>query len=141
MDARRLGRRVARLGDPLDRPLDRRQAGDYPRVHHPGPGQGGDDGARSGSVGTRAPSQIKSWEFDSEGGHGESLWARLGNQWVVKASGVLQDGRTATATHTITPEDPYTCRWRTTDRTVGADVVPVVDEFVMVRPAPKPRTK
>ena len=56
--------------------------------------------------------QIKSWEFDSEGGHGESLWARLGNQWVVKATSVLQDGRTATATHLIAPEDPSTCHWR-----------------------------
>ncbi len=85
--------------------------------------------------------QIKSWEFDSEGGHGEGLWARFGNQWVVKATAVLQDGRTSTATHVITLEDPSTCRWRTADRTVGGHVIPVVDEFVMVRPAPSPSGK
>lgn len=85
--------------------------------------------------------QIKSWEFDSEGGHGEGLWARLGNQWVIKATAVLQDGRTATATHVLTPEDPSTCRWRTTDRTIGGHVIAVADEFVMVRPAPGSRTK
>ena len=60
-----------------------------------------------------AGGQIKSWEFDSEGGHGQGLWARLGDQWMVKATGVLQDGRTATATHVITRDDPSTCRWRT----------------------------
>ena len=52
--------------------------------------------------------QIKSWEFDSEGGNGEGLgW--FGNRWVVKATGVLQDGRTATATHVITHHDASTC--------------------------------
>lgn len=85
--------------------------------------------------------QVKSWEFDSEGGHGQGLWARSGQQWVVKATAVLQDGRTSTATHVITPEDPSTCRWRTTDRTVGGQVIPAVVEFVMVHPAPPPKTK
>jgi uncharacterized protein (TIGR02246 family) len=85
--------------------------------------------------------QIKSWEFDSEGGNGEGLWARQGNQWVVKATAVLQDGRTATATHTITPQDASTCHWRTSERTVGSEVIPVVDDFVMVRPAPGSKVK
>jgi hypothetical protein len=88
-----------------------------------------------------AGGQIKSWEFDSEGGHGEGLWARLGDQWIVKATGVLQNGRTATATHIITRGDPSTCRWRTVDRTVGGDVIPIADEFVMVRRAPLPKSK
>lgn len=85
--------------------------------------------------------QIKSWEFDSEGGHGEGLWARIGDQWIVKATAVLQDGRSATATHMITPENPSTCHWRTTDRTIGSQVIPAVQEFVMVRPASGPRVK
>jgi uncharacterized protein (TIGR02246 family) len=88
-----------------------------------------------------ATEQIKSWEFDSEGGHGEGLWARLGKQWVVKATCILQDGRTATATHLVTPVDSSTCRWRTTDRTIGGLVIPAVEEFVMVRPAPGPKAK
>ncbi len=85
--------------------------------------------------------QIKSWEFDSEGGNGEGLWARLGNQWVVKAVATLQDGRTATATHIITPQDFSTCHWRTTERTVGGEVIPIADDFVMVRPAPGSKAK
>jgi hypothetical protein len=85
--------------------------------------------------------QLKSWEFDSEGGNGESLWARLGNRWTVKATGVLQDGRTATATHIITHESNDSCRWRTVDRTIGASAVPDVVEFVMVRKPPKPSAR
>jgi uncharacterized protein (TIGR02246 family) len=85
--------------------------------------------------------QIKSWEFDSQGGHGEGLWARIGDEWVVKATAVLQDGRSSTATHVITPENPSTCHWRTTDRTVGGQVIPSTQEFVMVRPASRPGTR
>ena len=85
--------------------------------------------------------QIKSWEFDSQGGHGEGLWARLGNLWVVKATGVLQDGRTSTATHVITHEDRDACRWRTVDRTVGGEVIPAAVEFVMVRRPPPARAQ
>lgn len=32
----------------------------------------------------------------------------------------------------ITRDDPSTCHWRTVDRTVGGDVIPLADEFVMV---------
>ncbi len=43
--------------------------------------------------------QIKSWLFDSDGGHGEGLWTRTGEkEWVVKAQGVLRDGRPTSAT-------------------------------------------
>ncbi len=85
--------------------------------------------------------QIKSWEFDSEGGHGEGLWARLGDDWMIKATAVLQDGRTATATHVIGREDEFSCRWRTFDRTIGGHVVPTLTEFVMVHPAPRGQAK
>ena len=88
-----------------------------------------------------AGGQIRSWEFDSEGGHGEGLWARLGGHWVVKATGVL---RTAER-----PPPPMSSRGRTrppaaggtVDRTVGGDVIPVADEFVMVRRPPPPQSK
>ena len=32
--------------------------------------------------------QLKSWVFDSNGGYGEGLWMRQGDQWVIKATGV-----------------------------------------------------
>ena len=46
--------------------------------------------------------QFKSWVFDSEGGFVEAYWTRNGNQWLVKAEGVGQDGKPASATNIIT---------------------------------------
>jgi uncharacterized protein (TIGR02246 family) len=83
--------------------------------------------------------QITSWVFDSEGGHGVGLWARDGNRWVVKASGVLRDGRTATVTQIYTVVNPLLVRWKSVDRTVGDQVEPDGAELVMVRKPPRPR--
>jgi uncharacterized protein (TIGR02246 family) len=83
--------------------------------------------------------QIRSWVFDSEGGFAEGLWAREGNQWIVKSSGVLRDGRTVTATQIVTYRNQDASTWASTDRTIGGEVVPDIDAFVLVRKPPQPR--
>ncbi len=83
--------------------------------------------------------QIISWVFDSDGGHGVALWAHEGERWVVKASGVLRDGRTATATQIYTVVNPHLVRWKSVDRTLGDQAEPDVAELVMVRKPPRPR--
>jgi uncharacterized protein (TIGR02246 family) len=85
--------------------------------------------------------QIKSWVFDSEGGHGSGLWSRTGNEWVIKSTGVMPDGRIATATHTLTRLGPQSARWKSTERTVGDRVVPDHAEYLMVRQPPRPRSR
>ena len=85
--------------------------------------------------------QIKSWVFDSEGGHGTGLWSRIGNHWVIKSTGVLPDGRLATATHTLTRVDPHSARWTSVERTVGDRVVPDHAEYLMVRRPPEPKAR
>ena len=85
--------------------------------------------------------QIKSWVFDSEGGHGTGLWSRSGNQWVIKSTGVLPDGRIASATHTLTRIGPQSARWTSIERTVGDRVVPDQAEYLMVRQPPQPRAR
>jgi len=82
--------------------------------------------------------QIKSWVFDSEGGYGEGYWTRDGNQWLIKSTGVLPDGRTASATHVLTRSGPHSARWASIQRTVGSQVVPNRQEYVMVRRPPNP---
>lgn len=84
--------------------------------------------------------QIRSWVFDSEGGHGSGLWSRAGDRWVIKSSGVLPDGRLATATHTLTKVNPHSARWTSVERTVGDRVVPDRAEYLMVRTPPQPGT-
>lgn len=83
--------------------------------------------------------QVKSWLFDSEGGHGEGLWTRAGDgQWVVKAHGVLRDGRPTSATqiHTILNKDSV--KTASIDRTIGGEIAPDIPEVVMVRQPPRP---
>jgi hypothetical protein len=83
--------------------------------------------------------QIKSWVFDSEGGHGEGYWTRTGeNEWIVKAQGVLRDGRpnSATQLHTILNKDAV--KTSSIDRIIGGEVAPDITDVVMVRKPPPP---
>jgi uncharacterized protein (TIGR02246 family) len=78
--------------------------------------------------------QITSWVFDSEGGHGEASWSRLADdQWMAKASGILSDGRTASATQYIKKLGPDRASWTSLDRVAGGEPVPNVSEYVLVR--------
>ena len=83
--------------------------------------------------------QIKSWVFDSRGGYGDALWTRQGNQWVIKSTGVLPDGRTASATHILTQTGPNSARMSSTERTIGERTISEPAEYTMVRQAPAPQ--
>jgi len=85
--------------------------------------------------------QVKSWVFDSEGGYGDALWTRSGDEWVIKSTGVLPDGRTASATNVLSRVSPTTARWKSTERTLGGESVAEPAEYVMVRKPPHPQTK
>ncbi len=84
--------------------------------------------------------QIRSWVFDSDGGFSEGLWSRDGERWVIKKTGVLKDGRTASATNVLTRANKDTMKWASTDRTFGADVLADAEEITLVREPPKPRS-
>ena len=83
--------------------------------------------------------QIKSWVFDSEGGYGDGLWTRNGNQWVIKSTGVMTDGRIASATQTLTPVGTNSARWTSTQRTIGDQSIAEPAEYVLVRRPPRPK--
>jgi uncharacterized protein (TIGR02246 family) len=85
--------------------------------------------------------QIKSWEFDSEGGYSEGLWSRDGTGWVVKHNGVLPDGRTASATRLIALERPNRVRWASIDRVAGGEAIPDELSYIMVKVPPAPGTQ
>jgi uncharacterized protein (TIGR02246 family) len=83
--------------------------------------------------------QIKSWMFDSEGGHGEGLWTRTDEkEWVVKAQGVLRDGRPTSATqiHVVLNNDSV--KTSSIDRIIGGQIAPDIADVVMVRKPPQP---
>lgn len=81
---------------------------------------------------------VRSWVFDSEGGFGESVWARDGDAWVIKATGVQPTGDTASATNFLTPAGTDGYVWRSTDRIVGGEPQPSVEVKVVRRP-PQPK--
>jgi uncharacterized protein (TIGR02246 family) len=83
--------------------------------------------------------QVKSWVFDSEGGHGEGHWTRTGeNQWIVKASGVLHDGRPTSATHIHTILNKDAVKTSSIDRIIGGQIAPDILDIVTVRKPPQP---
>jgi len=81
--------------------------------------------------------QFKSWVFDSEGGFVEAYWTRDGNQWLVKAEGVQQNGEPASATNIITRLDKDRVSWQSVNRTLGGAAVPGIAEFILVRKPPE----
>jgi uncharacterized protein (TIGR02246 family) len=83
--------------------------------------------------------QIRSWEFDSEGGFGEGKWSRDGERWVIKHTGVRPEGTTASATNLMARERPDLVRWVSTDRVLGDESVPDEEAYVLVRVPPPPR--
>ncbi len=85
--------------------------------------------------------QVKSWVFDSEGGYGDALWTRDKDRWIIKSTGVLPDGRIATATNTLSRAGLNRATWSTAERTVGAESTPQPAEYVMVRKPPRPESK
>ena len=82
--------------------------------------------------------QIRSWVFDSDGDFGEGRWTRSGNAWIVKASGVTGDGLTTSSTQVIEPINKDSLKLQSTDRVVGTEQLPDIEEVVMVRKPPPP---
>ncbi len=81
--------------------------------------------------------QFKTWIFDTEGGFGDGYWTRNGDQWVIKAEGVRQDGQHASLTNIITRLGKDRANWKSVDRTIGGTAVPGFDEFTIVRKPPE----
>ena len=82
--------------------------------------------------------KIRSWVFDSEGGFGEGIWTRDGNQWIVKRTGVTRDGKIASATNIITRVSKHRMTWQQRDRIVGGEKTPDIAETPITRRPPTP---
>jgi uncharacterized protein (TIGR02246 family) len=84
--------------------------------------------------------KLHSWVFDSEGGFAEGVWTRNGNQWIVKMTGTRRDGSVASATNVTTRVAKDRMTWQSHDRVVGDEVLPNIEEIVIVRKPPQPGT-
>ena len=82
--------------------------------------------------------QFRSWVFDSEGGFSDGLWARDGDRWIVKTDGVLQDGRSVSATNVITRLGPDLIRWASISRILDGAVLADAEDVILARRPPEP---
>ena len=84
-----------------------------------------------------ARKQIRSWVFDSDGGFNEGTWQKMDNGWTVQTTATLPDGRRASSTSVMRPLDENSFAWQQIDRVVDGELLPNLDEILIVRSAPK----
>jgi len=80
-----------------------------------------------------AAKTIRSWTFDSNGTFSEGTWENRGGRWFIRNRGVLHDGRTATMVNVMKQVDDNSFSWQTIDRTAAGELLPNIDEIVIVR--------
>jgi len=68
--------------------------------------------------------RLRSWHFDDDGGHGQALWVRDGNRWVLDAAGVLGDGTPTASVNVLGRVDADAITWRSIDRTLAGQPLP-----------------
>jgi hypothetical protein len=80
-----------------------------------------------------AAKQVRSWSFEADGGHGESVWTKDGSSWVAKTKATLADGTAVTATNIMTVMDDNTVKVASKERTVGGKAMPDAKETTLKR--------
>jgi uncharacterized protein (TIGR02246 family) len=68
--------------------------------------------------------QFMSWHFDPDGGYGQGMWLREGNNWVVDSRGTQGDGAETAAVNILTRFGGDEVGWRSIDRMVGGKAQP-----------------
>ena len=76
---------------------------------------------------------IRSWLFDSDGGHLQGVWSENDGSWIVKSSGYLADGRRASSVNVFSPVDADSFTWKAIDRRVEDEFIPDTEEVKVVR--------
>lgn len=80
-----------------------------------------------------ATKQIRSWVFDSDGGFGEGTWVKKKDAWHIQATGTAPDGSKSSSVNIITKLDDSSFTWQSINRNAGGELLPNVDEVVVVR--------
>lgn len=77
--------------------------------------------------------KIRSWVFDSDGGFGDGTWEKKDSSWHVNSTGVLPDGGKSASVQIIRFVDENTFTWQVVNREVDGELLPNVDEVVVVK--------
>jgi uncharacterized protein (TIGR02246 family) len=68
--------------------------------------------------------QIRSWSFNSDGSFGDGVWSKAGNDWSIKSTQTLSDGRAASGTYVFTRIDASTLTLRLVGQEIEGEPVP-----------------
>lgn len=68
--------------------------------------------------------RIRSWQFDWNGGYGESRWLKSGKEWMAEGCSVQSDGTTGSARYLINQLDANTFSWQSTSRRIMGRQIP-----------------
>lgn len=84
--------------------------------------------------------RLRTWIFDSEGAFGEGLWHRddENSRWLLKTTGVMADGQTASGTSIYTFVNDDTMTWQSIDHEIAGIQQPDSEIITIVRHAPAP---
>jgi uncharacterized protein (TIGR02246 family) len=91
--------------------------------------------------------EIRSWSFNSDGSFGDGTWSRNGEDWLIKSSQTLVDGRAASGTYVLTQVDKDTVNLQLIGHDVEGEPQPAAPAVKMARMADaapatsKPNTK
>ncbi len=77
--------------------------------------------------------KIRSWNFETDGGFGESTWTQDGNKWIIKTSSVLRSGAQMLATNIVTRIDADTITWQATEQLLNGQPLPDSNVIKMKR--------
>jgi uncharacterized protein (TIGR02246 family) len=80
-----------------------------------------------------AAKTIRSWTFDSDGGFAEATWTGKKDRWFIQNKGVLADGRKASMVNVVKQVNQDLFTWQTVERTAGGELLPNVNEVLVVR--------
>jgi uncharacterized protein (TIGR02246 family) len=82
--------------------------------------------------------RIRSWAFEDDGAHSQSLWTCDGKSWILDFKGVLADGTPTAERIIIQRVAPDTLTWRAIDRVLDGNALPDLPPMRLTR---KPAAK
>ena len=80
-----------------------------------------------------AAKQIRSWNFEGDGGFSEATWSQEGDKWVIKTNSTVVDGSKVTGVNTATVVDGDTIKIKTTDQKLDGKPLPDGEEITVKR--------
>lgn len=74
-----------------------------------------------------------SWNFSATGGFGRALWAKDGENWLLRAHSIQQDGSTGQATYILHKINNDTFTWQSVRRSLDGCSLPDTPEVKIIR--------